>query len=290
MFNRLRALYYIFYNYLDRVFKRIYNAVMKRLGNIQTQFFAYIQMMGITKVKIGDMRTALRLTADQEYKLLSRLCKASMITRVQRGIYLVPEKLPPGGKWTASEPSALKAIMQEHNGRYQVCGPNTFNYYGYDEQIPLRVFVYNNRISGTRKIGATTFEFIRTKRLGGTERIKMRDGTATIYASRVRALVDAVYDWSRFNTLPRAYKWIRDDIRAGTISPEALIKNVLLYGDVGTIRRIGVLLESENIPENLLQTLEKSLRPSSAYIPFMPGKPKRGRISKRWGVVINGRD
>ena len=33
------------------------------------------------------------------------------------------------------------------------CGPNAFNRYGWDDQVPNRVYAYNNRVSGERRIG-----------------------------------------------------------------------------------------------------------------------------------------
>ena len=47
------------------------------------------------------------------------------------------------------------------------------------------------------------------QRLGETEIVKTPEGIEAVYSSRVRSLVDAVYDWSRFNSLPRGYDWIR---------------------------------------------------------------------------------
>lgn len=261
---------------------------MKALGKIETQFFAYIQMMELKMVKTGDIQMALGLSSEQERQLLSRLFRAGMIARVRRGVYLVPEELPFGGKWTPDEVLVLNTLIQDRGGRYQICGLNAFNFYGYDEQVSNRVYAYNDIISGEKTIGAITLNLIKVdrKRLGDTVKIKTRKGIA-VYPSRVRALVDAIYDWARFGTLPRAYKWIRDDLRVGRITAEALVKCTLRFGDVGTIRRLGVLLESEQVDEIILRELEKTLRPSTAYIPWNPGRPKRGRINRRWGVTLN---
>ena len=195
---------------------------MKGLGKMEAQFFAYIQMMELRTVKTGDIQTALGLSSEQERQLLSRLSRAGMITRVSRGTYLVPEELPFGGKWTPDEAHALNTLIRERGGRYQICGLNAFNFYGYDEQVPTRVYAYNDIISGEKTIGAITLNFIKVdrKRLGDTVKIKTRECIA-VYPSRVRTLVDAIYDWARFNTLPRAYKWIRDDLRAGRITADS---------------------------------------------------------------------
>ena len=30
--------------------------------------------------------------------------------------------------------------MEDRGGTYQICGPNTFSRYGFDEQVPTRVY------------------------------------------------------------------------------------------------------------------------------------------------------
>ena len=104
----------------------------------------------------------------------------------------------------------------------------------------------------------------------------------------MRTLLDAVYDWSRFNSLPQSYQWIRRDLAAKRVTPADLVSVTLRHGDKGTIRRIGVLLEREAVAAPLLNKLERPLRPISSTIPWIPGYPKRGRVNRRWGVVING--
>jgi predicted transcriptional regulator of viral defense system len=61
----------------------------------------------------------------------------------------------------------------------------------------------------------------------------------------------------------------------------------LRFGNITTIRRIGALLESGGADEMTLQTLERALKPISASIPFIPRKAKRGKLNKKWGVVMN---
>jgi predicted transcriptional regulator of viral defense system len=124
-------------------------------------------------------------------------------------------------------------------------------------------------------------------RLGSTEEATTRDGAKLVYASRVRTLVDAVYDWSRFDSLPRGYDWIRRELAAGRVSAEDLVRDTLRFGNQGTIRRIGYLLEQEGMPQPLLNQLRKGLSLSSSLIPWIPNAPKRGKASGTWGVVVN---
>ena len=261
----------------------------QKLGRLETQFFAYVQMRRLRVVQFGSLKTALDLSPDQERKLFSRLARAGMIARVQRGLYLVPERLPLGGKWTPDAILALNTLMEARGGRYQICGPNAFNRYGFDEQVPTRIYAYNDRISGERTIGATALTLIKVNRtrLGDTEEIRTQDGLKAVYSSRTRTLVDAVYDWARFNTLPGAYGWMRDELRTGRVNLAELVRTTLRFGDTGTIRRIGAFLETEGVDKKLLGKLEKMLKPSKGLIPWIPTTPKRGTINRRWGIVFN---
>lgn len=266
---------------------------MKRsLGNLERQLFAYAQMRGKSVLRSGDLTGPLGITGKQERELLTRLRKAGMIAKVRRGLYLIPLRLPLGGKWSPDESLALQTLIDDRQGRYQICGPNAFNRYGFDDQIPTRVYAYNNRISGERTVGALVLNLIRVadKRLGDTESVPTTDGREAFYSSRVRTLVDAVYDWSRFNGLPRGFSWILSELSSGRVSAKDLVESTLRYGDVGTRRRIGALLDREGTAPDLLGRLDRSLEPTTSFIPWVPTLPKRGVTNRRWGIVWNDRE
>jgi predicted transcriptional regulator of viral defense system len=262
-----------------------------KLGKQEMQMLAYLQMRKRQMVKTGELIDPLQLSREQERELFRRMARGGLIVRVRPGFYLVPERLPLGGSWSPDETLALNTLMGDRKGRYQICGPNAFNRYGFDDQIPNRVYAYNNRISGERTIGAVALTLIKVadERLGDTEAMKTVEGPTAVYGSRARTLVDAVYDWSRFNSLPRAYDWIRGELAANRVAAAELVAVALRYGDKGTIRRIGALLEMQGVETGLLRKLEKALDPSTGLIPWIPTKRKRGKISRRWGVVLNDR-
>ena len=260
-----------------------------QLGPLEAQFLAYAQMRRWTTVQVGDLRGPLRLSADQERKLLSRMSRSGMIARVWRGLYLVPPTLPVGGKWSPEVGLALASLMEARGGQYQICGPNAFSRYGFDEQIPNRIYAYNNRISGDRRIGTLRLTLIQVAdgRLGATETARTAEEPAAIYGSRARTLVDAVYDWARFDSLPRGFDWIRHELAAQRVRPGELVDLTLRFGDKGTVRRIGALLEREGISARLLRKLERVLPPTTGPVPWIPRRPKRGPCDRRWGVVWN---
>jgi predicted transcriptional regulator of viral defense system len=264
----------------------------KAMGNLERQLFAYAQMRKLQLLRTCDLIEPLNITGKQERELFSRLARADMIARVRRGLYLIPARLPLGGKWSPDEALALGTLMDDRQGRYQICGPNAFNRYGFDDQIPARVYAYNNRISGVRAVGSVALTLIQVadRRLGDTEQMQTADGLTAVFSSRARTLVDGVYDWSRFNSLPRAFNWISSELAAGRTAAVELVRVTLRYGDIGTIRRIGALLDREGVSSALLRKLERVLKPSSSLIAWNPAGVKRGKLDRRWGIVWNDHD
>lgn len=263
----------------------------RRLGQLEAQMLAYLQMRGQGVARTGDLARVLRLSREQERQLFRRLARGRLIARVRPGLYLVPPQLPLGGSWSPDPVLALNTLIADRDGRYQICGPNAFGRYGFTDQMPARVYAYNNRTSGERTVGSVALTLIKVadRRLGDTEEMRTPGGQIARYSSRARTLVDAVYDWSRFGSLPRAFGWIRAELAAGRVRPKELVECTLRYGDVGTIRRIGALLERDGVSDRILRPLDQALKPSTGLIPWIPGRPKRGSVNGRWGVVMNER-
>ena len=90
----------------------------------------------------GDRRNRPRPGLDRDTgtrTVLSRLVGKGVIARVRRGLYLLPLRLPPGGRWSPGEFLALSTLIADRGGTYQISGPNTFYRYGWSEQIPNRL-------------------------------------------------------------------------------------------------------------------------------------------------------
>jgi DNA polymerase III subunit epsilon len=66
-----------------------------------------------------------------------------------------------------------------------------------------------------------------------------------------------------------------------------MVAVTLRFGNAGTIRRIGLLLEREGVQASLLRRLENALNQTRSMIPWIPSLPKRGKFNRRWGVVLN---
>ena len=260
------------------------------LGNLSSRFFAYVQLRKKDTVRTGELSPILGITESQERDLLRRLSRSGWIVRLKRGIYLVPPRIPAGGKYSPGAALILQKLMEERNGKYQICGPTAFNFYGLDDQIPSVTYVYNNRISGSRMIGNLSFQFIRVAdvRLGATNAVRTREGVEITYSSKDRTLMDAVYDWSRFNSLPQGYEWIRGEIKKNPNLSSDLVNVTAQFGNQATVRRIGYLLETLIQPSRIINRLQRQLSDSKALIPWIPGRSAKGTVNRKWGIIVNG--
>lgn len=260
------------------------------LGGLSSRFFAYTQLKKLGIIRTGDLLPVLGITGSQEANLLRRLSGSGWIVRLKRGVYLVPSRIPAGGRYSPGVGLILQKLMEEQDDMYQICGPTAFQYYGLDEQITNITYVYNSSISGNRIIGNLAFQFIKTssRRLGATTPFQTREGLQIIYSSKARTLMDAVYDWNRFNSLPRGYEWIRKEIELEPGIASELVDTTVQYGNQATARRIGCLLDTMNQPSEIIRPLTGQLNDSKSLIPWVPGKAARGAANLKWGVIENG--
>ncbi|OGL46516.1 MAG: hypothetical protein A2161_13195 [Candidatus Schekmanbacteria bacterium RBG_13_48_7] len=261
-----------------------------KLGFLEMQVLSYAQLRNKNIFVTGELKKVLGITAKQERELLSRMNRSGVMIRLKRGAYLVPLRIPSGGRWMASEHLVLAKLMEIYQATYQISGPNAFYFYSYDNQVPMRVYVYNNRIYGEKNIGGIEFVFIKTsvKRLGSVRDYLTPEGINTVMVTRSRALLDAVYDWSRYNTIPRAYTWILSSIANEPEIIQNLIQDTLKYGNKGTARRIGYLLTLYGTRNKQLNKLKSKIGSTKTFIPWFPGQDLRGKINREWGLIING--
>lgn len=199
----------------------------------------------------------------------------------------MPQKLPPGGKWTPSEYVLLACLMEEMNARYQLTGPSAFNFYGLDQQVPNEIAVYNDKISGIRRIGGLKLILIKVnrKRLGQTQSLpnqsEVRIGTIE------RVLVDAIYDWSRFGTIPRAYGWVLSYLKKDQKNYSKLVNVALQFGNIAVLRRLGYLFQKGGAKPAILKKIRRGLPTSKGLIPLIPNRKSRGKVDLTWGIIVN---
>jgi len=247
---------------------------------------AWAQMLDVQRATSEEIATALRLDKVQCRKLLDRMNKKGRVVQLQRGLYLLPAKLPPGGKWTPAPAVILRNLFESKGGEWQETGVAAFHFHGLSDQVPNTTSVYNTLYSKRDRIAGLEFEMIKVAlgRLGSvTEANGRRIGTLA------RVVMDAIYDSARFGTLPKAFGWIRDR-RDDEGFLDELVACSIRYADGPARRRVGCVLELLEVGGKRLDKLRRRTPATRSVIPLVPGGNRRGTIHKGWGVILNQTD
>jgi predicted transcriptional regulator of viral defense system len=99
--------------------------------------------------------------------------------------------------------------------------------------------------------------------------------------------MDAVYDWSRFNGIPRAYRWIETAVKKDPALADELARVTRRYGNQGTLRRIGFVLARAQPGGAVARTVLRAISKGKSLIPLIPTRPVRGRGDTTWGIIVN---
>lgn len=252
------------------------------------QLFAYAQIHEKDIIELGELQTSFQISARQEKELLAYLAKKGSIIRLKRGVYVVPQNIPPGGKWQPDPKYLISCLMDVMGANYYIGGYYAFHYYGLTEQIPNALTVYNDKISGCKKLGTLKATFIKTKteRIGNPKKIKTIKNRTAFIATLARSMVDAVVYYDRYNTLPKAYDWIRKHINDPTLLSE-LIESTIKYGNISAKRRIGFTLYLLTGNKKIVKPILNTLRPTLGWIPLNPYANLRGETNKEWRIINN---
>lgn len=260
-----------------------------RLGPLETRFFSWAQMRRVQIVRTGDLVRGLGINPQQEADLFKNMRRGGRVVQLMRGLYLVPPRLPPGGKWVPSPLLIVATFMRELGAKYQITGPFAFNARGLSYQVPVETCVYNTALSGRREIAGLPFLFIKVaeNNLGAEESVKIEGTEETaLLSSLPRAVFDAIYDYSRFGSLPEACSWIAER-RKDKAFIKDLVDVTLRFGNVSTRRRLGCWLEMLAVDPAQVRRLLRSVKRTTAFIPLAPGRKASGRTDSKWGVLVN---
>lgn len=257
------------------------------LGPLGLKFFALMQMRNQDIVRLGELQLPLGINASQERKLLQRLSNRGYLLRLQRGIYVVPQKIPAGGYWQPNEYYLINKFMDIHHAKYYIGGMAAFHYHGLTEQIPNQYLVYNDKISGKKILGqlSVTFAKVPTKRLIGTNEIKLSNKQAAYISSLARTILDAINDWRRHQKIPEAYEWLKNH-QKNVEFMEEFINLTLVCANNNAIRRIGFQLEQAGFDNKKLPLLLEKLKPIQGWVLLMPNSGSKGQTNKKWKGML----
>ena len=256
------------------------------------QFFAWVQFEKKEEVRTGDLVKAMNLSPKQEADLLYNLSSSGIIVKLWRGLYLVPPRIPFNGSWAPSPYLIINKYMQNKGAKFYISGQAVFNLYGYSDQLSAWFTVYNNKVSKKMYILQYHLDFTKVvpSRLGAIKKMKSYvDDSKFVWArhgSPEQVILDAVYDYKKYGTLPKAYEWIADSLRNKKINSRKLIDVAIKYGNTISQKRIGWALDKLKVSKRITNPLQKKVSDTGFLTPLNP-KNRRGFINKKWGVIEN---
>ena len=261
------------------------------LGPLEVQFLGWAQMENKDQVKTGDFVKAVGISPKQEADLFYNLSSSGVILKLWRGMYLVPLKVPLGGRWTPSPYLIMSKYMRNLDAKFQISGNAIFNLYGYSDQLSSWFTIYNNKISKKVSIPPYRFNFVKVveNRLGKVvKKIPPgeKESEPALISSKEQALLDIFYDYKKYGTLPKAYKQMKFAIISKKIDPDELAKLAIRYGNTMSQKRIGWALDKLKVGRKTLLRLNKKISKKNFLVPLDP-KNNIGSIDKRWGVIEN---
>ena len=264
------------------------------LGPMEVQFFAWTQLENKDQVQTGDLVKTMNLSSKQEADLLYNLSSSGFIGKLWRGFYLVPRKIPSRGLWSPSPYLVINKYMENAGAKFHISGQAVFNKYGYMDQLSSWVTVYNNKISKKMYILQYHLDFTKvvSNRLGAVKKTKSYIGDGKFvwakHSSPEQAILDAVYDYKKFGSLPKAYSWVADSLRDKKINSKKLIDITIKYGNTISQKRRGWILDKLKVPKRNINLLQKKVSKAKFLTPLDP-KNRKGPINRKWSVIENVR-
>lgn len=221
---------------------------------------------------------------------LHHLRRSDWIVPLRRGLYALSHTVP--GVSPAHEFEIAMSLVDPA----AISHWSAMSYHGLTDQLPRRVFVLTSALSVPHLRGVkarddeegylvndTHYRFIQIKpeRFFGIEdiwvneaRVKMTDPERTL----LDGLMAPQY-CGDFSEVLHAF-----DVRAPKLDVERIISYALKL-DAATVKRLGWILEQQNIDMAKLEPLRKV--PINGYRPLDPSGPRRGRCGAGWMIQEN---
>ena len=256
-------------------------------GPLESRLLAWVQMRGVERTTATQVARELRLNQEQARQLMKRLGRKGLAVAIQRGLWLLPPKGPPGGRWSVPPGVVLRHLFEAKGGDYQETGLGALQYQGLTNQVANVTTVYNTLFTGRRTIGGLPFQFIEVapERLGALDKTALPQRRV---GSLPRVIMDAVYDAARFGTLPAAYRWIRERKDEPRFL-DRLAACAVAHGDAGTCRRLGAVMALLDAGATAQRKLQRAVAPVRTFIPLVPGRGTKGSTLRNWGIIVNDR-
>jgi predicted transcriptional regulator of viral defense system len=168
--------------------------------------------------------------------LIEKLQEKKKLVSIKRGVYMVVPFASIDKIWALDEYRIIDYLLKED---YYIGLYNSFNLHGFTEQIPNKMFVFNTKYSGEKKILHHSFKFFKIKkaRLFGIFRNKYP------YSNKERTIID-VLDYPGYLG---GLSEVLDRIRESEYNEATLIDYAIKYNSIKILKLVGLLTGSKKL-------------------------------------------
>ena len=210
--------------------------------------------------------------------LIKKLLEKKRLRKVIKNIYLLVPMKAPGGQWAGNEYVIAKALAR--GADYYIGYSPVFSSYGFTDQVARVIYVINDRYSAKKDIFGTAYKMVKvlSDRLYGLEGRRIGN-EFVVFPKKERAMIDVF----EFFAVDRAADILDKQLKR--LNLLLFIEYVAQYPVRIIRRRIGYLLEQLGIRRKLLNKIKVG---ENGYSPLYGELSGRGKICKRWRIIING--
>jgi predicted transcriptional regulator of viral defense system len=183
-------------------------------------------------------------------RLIKNLINRKKIISIKRNIYLYIPVSSIDLKPTASEYEINEKYLE--NTDYYVGLTNALNYYGFTNQIPNQLFVFNTRYSLNKKIINFKIKYIKISKdqMFGIVNKKYP------YSNIEKTIIDSLNYFKYIDSLEKIINLISNNKKR--FNEEKLIKYAKRYKSIKLLKLIGIITENQNLYDYLKK--KKKLR------------------------------
>lgn len=209
--------------------------------------------------------------------LIKKLLEKSRLKKIIKNCYFFVPMKAPKGQWHPNEYLVAKALARK--SKYYIGYSTVFSSYGFTDQIAQIIHIINDKYSEQKRIFGVMYKLkkVLPNRLYGFEKRKIKNEEVN-FPKKERALIDLF----EFYDVRRAYKILQKQLKNLDIS--LLVDYLSRYPTQSIRRRIGYILGELGVNENL-DRVDPGVK---GYTPLYDTGSKKGKIDKRWRIIING--
>lgn len=210
--------------------------------------------------------------------LIKKLLEKKRLRKVVKNVYLLVPMKAPGGQWAGNEYIIAKALARGAN--YYIGYSPVFSSYGFTDQVARGIYIINDQYSVRKDIFGTAYKMVKvlSDRLYGLEERRIGN-EFVVFPKKERAIIDLFEFYDTYRAADILNKQLKQ------LDLPLFIEYVAQYPVRIIRRKIGYLLERSGIKGNLLNKIKVG---NKGYSPLYGKRSGRGKINKRWRIIING--